>query len=337
MKKLMITLLAVAIVGIAGAQTKTVSILGDSYSTYEGYVTPSTNELWYYAQNAGQKTDVKNVRQTWWHQVISEQGWRLCVNNSYSGATISYTGYDGNDYSARSFNTRMNDLGQPDVIFIFGATNDSWAGTPIGEYKYEQIGYGDLYAFRPALAYLLQRMKDRYVNTDIYFLLNNELREEISSSVKTICEHYAIPVVELKNIDKLSGHPSVKGMRQIADQVNAFLGGAAAGAVNDNNTPLHLMKPAYRLGYGISKTDDVKAVMDRVLRYIDSETPAVLVDKNSGAEVTDLKKITADTQLKQGAFRLTSYEWGVTYSGALAAYQATGDKAYLDYVTKHDQ
>ena len=337
MKKLMITLLAVAIVGIAGAQTKTVSILGDSYSTYEGYVTPSTNELWYYAQNAGQKTDVKNVRQTWWHQVISEQGWRLCVNNSYSGATISYTGYDGNDYSARSFNTRMNDLGQPDVIFIFGATNDSWAGTPIGEYKYEQIGYGDLYAFRPALAYLLQRMKDRYVNTDIYFLLNNELREEISSSVKTICEHYAIPVVELKNIDKLSGHPSVKGMRQIADQVNAFLGGAAAGAVNDNNTPLHLMKPAYRLGYGISKTDDVKAVMDRVLRYIDAETPAELVDSRTGQRVTDLKKITADTQLKQGAFRLTSYEWGVTYSGALAAYQATGDKAYLDYVTKRHQ
>ena len=337
MKKLMITLLAVAIVGIAGAQTKTVSILGDSYSTYEGYVTPSTNELWYYAQNAGQKTDVKNVRQTWWHQVISEQGWRLCVNNSYSGATISYTGYDGNDYSARSFNTRMNDLGQPDVIFIFGATNDSWAGTPIGEYKYEQIGYGDLYAFRPALAYLLQRMKDRYVNTDIYFLLNNELREEISSSVKTICEHYAIPVVELKDIDKLSGHPSVKGMRQIADQVNAFLGGGAAGAVNDNNTPLHLMKPAYRLGYGISKTDDVKAVMDRVLRYIDSETPAVLVDKNSGAEVTDLKKITADTQLKQGAFRLTSYEWGVTYSAVLAAYEATGDQAYVDYLNQRYQ
>jgi len=27
-------------------------------------------------------------------------------------------------------------------------------------------------------------------------------------------------VIELKDIDKISGHPSVKGMRQIADQVN---------------------------------------------------------------------------------------------------------------------
>ena len=333
MKRFLVTLVAALMVCLANAQTKLVSILGDSYSTYENYVTPSTNELWYYAQNGAQKTDVKNVRQTWWHQVISENGWRLCINNSYSGATISYTGYDGNDYSARSFNTRMTDLGQPDIIFVFGATNDSWAGAPIGEYKYENIQYGDLYAFRPAMAYLLQRMKDRYLNTEIYFILNDDLRDEIDESVKTICAHYSVPVIELVSIDKLSGHPSVKGMRQIADQVNAFVGGNASGDVNDNNTPLHLMKPAYRLGYGVAKAADVKAVMDRVLKYIETETPAQLVDKQSGEVVTDFKKITANTQLKQGGFRLTSYEWGVTYSGALAAYEATGDKAYKNYVT----
>ncbi len=337
MKRNLFLLLAVSLCSIAFAQTKLVSVLGDSYSTFEGYMTPSTNELWYYAKNVEQKTDVNNVRQTWWHQVISEQGWRLCVNNSYSGATISYTGYDGNDYSARSFNTRMTELGQPDVIFIFGATNDSWAGTPIGEFKYEQITYGDLYSFRPAMAYLLQRMKDRYINTEIYFLLNDGLSAEVTSSVKTICEHYAVPVIELKGIDKISGHPSAKGMRQIADQVNAFLGGGASGAINDNNTPLHLMKPAYRIGYGISKTEDVKTVMDRVLKYIDSETPAQLVNKSTGEVVTDYKKITADTYLKQGAFRLTSYEWGVTYSGALAAYEATGDEAYRNYVNSRHQ
>ena len=102
MKKLSLTLLTLLMVGVAMAQTKSVSILGDSYSTYEGFMTPSTNELWYYGKNGDKKTDVKNVRQTWWHEVISENGWRLCINNSYSGATVSYTGYDGNDYSARS-------------------------------------------------------------------------------------------------------------------------------------------------------------------------------------------------------------------------------------------
>ena len=110
-----------------------------------------------------------------------------------------------------------------------------------------------------------------------------------------------------------------------------------AQQVNDNNTPLHLMKPAYRIGYGVSKPEEVKQVMDRVLTYIDAETPAVLVDKNTGAPVTDYKKITASTQLKQGGFRLTSYEWGVTYSGVLAAYAATGDNAYRDYVVKRHQ
>lgn len=223
MKKITLTILAVLMAGIAVAQTKAVSILGDSYSTYEDFVTPATNELWYYAKNSEQKTDVKDVRQTWWHQLIKENGWRLAVNNSYSGATISYTGYDGNDYSPRSFNTRMDNLGQPDIIFIFGATNDSWAGSPIGDFKYEGIKKADLYEFRPALAHMLRWMTDRYVNTEIYFILNTELKEEINTSVKTICEHYGVPVITLTEVDKISGHPSVKGMRQIADQVNSFL------------------------------------------------------------------------------------------------------------------
>ena len=223
MKKLLFVLLTALFAGTVTAQIPSVSILGDSYSTYEDFVTPATNELWYYAQNGEGKTDVKDVSQTWWHQVVKENGWRLCLNNSYSGATISYTGYDGNDYSARSFNTRMNNLGSPDIIFVFGATNDSWAGAPIGEYKYEGITKADMYSFRPALAYMLKWMTDYYLNTKIYFLLNDDLRDEIDESVKTICARYGVPVIELEGIDKISGHPSVKGMRQIADQVNRFL------------------------------------------------------------------------------------------------------------------
>ena len=104
--------------------------------------------------------------------------------------------------------------------------------------------------------------------------------------------------------------------------------------INDNNTPLHLMKPEYKVGYGVSTAAGVKQTMDRVLKYIDAETPAVLVNKRTGKEVVRMKDIDADTQLKQGGFRLTSYEWGVTYSGVLAAYEATGDEAYKDYVYK---
>ena len=99
--------------------------------------------------------------------------------------------------------------------------------------------------------------------------------------------------------------------------LSASAAGINAQQINDSNTPLHLMKPAYRVGYGVSTAESVKLTMDRVLRYIDSETPC-------------------DPELKQGGFRLTSYEWGVTYSGVLAAFDATGDEAYRDYVyTRH--
>ena len=113
-------------------------------------------------------------------------------------------------------------------------------------------------------------------------------------------------------------------------------GMSAQPAVNDNNTPLHLMKPAYRVGYGVPTEAEVKQVIDRILNYIDSETPVALVDQRTGQEVA-LKDASEHTQLKQGGFRLTSYEWGVTYSGVLAAYDVTGDEAYHDYVARRHQ
>ena len=220
MKRTIISIVAILFVCCtACAQKLSVSILGDSYSTYEGYLTPSTNAVWYQVKNAGNKTDVTSVRQTWWHQLIGSQGWKLCVNNSYSGSTICHTGYDGNDFSDRSFLTRMDNLGCPDILFVFGATNDSWSGAPIGEFKYDGIAGGDLWTFRPALAYLLAHLQDRYLGTDIYFILNDGLSAEVTSSVKTICEHYGVKCIVLHNIHKISGHPSVKGMKQIADQI----------------------------------------------------------------------------------------------------------------------
>ena len=220
MKKI-ISILALSLY-VVFTQAQSVSILGDSYSTFEGYVTPNTNEMWYYEEN-GNKVDVSDVTQTWWWQVIKESGYKFCINNSYSGSTIGYQGYDGNDYFERSFLTRMDNLGTPDIIFIFGATNDSWAGEPVGEYKYDNWRKSDFYTFRPAMAYMLNHMIRRYPNVDIYFILNSELRDDISESCRQICRHYNVPCIDLHDIDKQNGHPSVKGMRSIADQVKAAM------------------------------------------------------------------------------------------------------------------
>lgn len=227
MKKIYLSLIiSIFAFSVACAQKgyqKSVSILGDSYSTFEGYITPENNLTWYLLDRQNKDNDVVSVEQTWWHQLLVKNDWKLCMNNSYSGATISSTGYGKNDYTDRSFVTRATNLGNPDIIFIFGATNDSWAASPIGEYKYEKWTKEDLKAFRPSLAKLLDFMKKRYVGVDLYFILNNELSDAINTSVFTICNRYDVPVIVLHDIEKQAAHPSRAGMKAIAEQVDEFV------------------------------------------------------------------------------------------------------------------
>ena len=224
MKKNLLSLLfALLIPLLVCAQNRPrVSVLGDSYSTFQGYI-PEGNEAWYYTPVDTSRTDVDNVTQKWWWQVINQAGCLIEKNDSYSGATVSYHGYDNQDYSARSFITRLPRLGSPDVIFIFGGTNDDWAGAELGEYQYDHFTQADFYTYRPALAYLLQQAKERYPNVKILFIINSELRKEIVESTKVICSHYSIPYIELKDIDKKLNHPTVKGMKAIAQQVLEFI------------------------------------------------------------------------------------------------------------------
>ena len=71
---------------------KSVTIFGDSYSTFEGYIVPENNLTWYFLDRQQKTNDVIAVEQTWWHQLLKKNGWRLCMNNSYCGSTISSSG-----------------------------------------------------------------------------------------------------------------------------------------------------------------------------------------------------------------------------------------------------
>ena len=223
MKRVVIFLFGIiACMGMQAQSKRSISILGDSYSTFKGYVVPDTNAVWY--PQKPENNDVQDIRQLWWHQLIREHGYRLCQNNSFSGATICNTGYDKEDYSDRSFCTRLWYLGDPDIILMFGGTNDSWAHSPIGDYQYGDWEKSDLYKFRPAIAYLLANLQNRYPGTEIYVIINTELGDDVTSSMKTVCDHYNVRYIELKDIEKQWGHPSQKGMKAIADQVAAALG-----------------------------------------------------------------------------------------------------------------
>src|ERR1700750_3333088 len=110
----------------------------------------------------------------------------------------------------------------------------------------------------------------------------------------------------------------------------------AAAQKNDVTAPLHLMKPDYPVPYSVPKPEEVKAVLDKVYDYLDRTTPMGFVNKSTGNEVA-LNAIDTNTIIKPGDFRLTSYEWGVTYSGMLEAGAATGDQNFKDYTKKRVQ
>lgn len=103
--------------------------------------------------------------------------------------------------------------------------------------------------------------------------------------------------------------------------------------VTDTTTPLHLLKPDYPVPYGQVKAEDVRQVLDRVYNYLNAATPAELVDKKTNAPITDLQAFNPEAIVKPGDFRLTSYEWGVTYAGMLRASETTGDPKFAAYTS----
>ena len=101
--------------------------------------------------------------------------------------------------------------------------------------------------------------------------------------------------------------------------------------MNDSNTPLHLMKPQYKTPYGIPTEKQIKADIDRVMLYIGNNTPAIVEDNTTHQALNSYQNIDENSRLRRGSFRLTSYEWGVTYSAMLRAGKLTADKQYTDY------
>ncbi|MGC4231372.1 MAG: SGNH/GDSL hydrolase family protein [Niabella sp.] len=202
----------------AGIRINKLSILGDSYSTFKDHVTPSNNAVWY--PHWENKNDVVKVEQTWWHQLLQEQNGTLEINNSYSGSTVCNTGYDGANSTYSSFITRMTNLGNPNTIIIMGGTNDAWANSPIGNYKYSNWTEEDKKSFRPAFAYMLDYLQTKYPSATIINVVNDGLKAEITNSQAEICAHYKVTNIQLKNINKQEGHPSISGMTSIKNQIS---------------------------------------------------------------------------------------------------------------------
>ncbi len=202
------------------------SVLGDSYSTFAGHVSPEWNHVWYPNDNSRANTpnDVSDVNQTWWKIIDNTPEYDLLVNNSFSGATISTHGYNNEDYAHRAYFTRAYNLGDdPDIIFVFGGTNDSWIGVDPGVNKFSNWTRQDVYTFRPAFCKLMTELQAAYPQARIINITNSELSDEITSAMAEICKAFGVENIRLHDIDKQLGHPSQRGMKSIAGQVLSHL------------------------------------------------------------------------------------------------------------------
>lgn len=107
-------------------RTTKVSILGDSISTFSGWSDSSKGGAYYPRTDC----DVTSVDQTWWHRLIYNYmstgvfeknisaGNTTIVQNTTGDSSAYWYGWD--------FGTRVQQLGlgDPDVIMVFGGTND---------------------------------------------------------------------------------------------------------------------------------------------------------------------------------------------------------------------
>ncbi len=104
------------------------SILGDSISTFEGYI-PEQNRLFYDAHQQ-EATGVRTVEDTWWWQVIAEQQGELLANGSFSGSTVQGSGFPAAEDPSRALQILGPEGERPDDIVIFIGINDYGWGSP---------------------------------------------------------------------------------------------------------------------------------------------------------------------------------------------------------------
>ena len=204
---------------------ETFGILGDSYSTFSGFI-PEGNRCYY--PRPEDVDDVLRVEQTWWYQLMTKRNLRLLVNESYSGATVCEDVREGypedssfTKRAIRAFSEKTEE--KPNFIFLFGCTNDSWFDRTIGSNQYENWTDADLQQVLPAYCNTIHSLKTANPEATIVAIINTDLKEEIQNGMLLACEYYDIAKVVLSDISKQSGHPDALGMTQIAQQVEAVL------------------------------------------------------------------------------------------------------------------
>lgn len=230
---------------------KTVSILGDSISTYQGWIPEGYASFYPDPYN-----DIRDVSQTWWMQVIQNTGMRLLVNGSWSASAVCGDSRS-EDSSAGCSSRRIVDLmgntgTVPDVILVYLGANDFFASIPLGTFsgtaEYRNDHY--IWDFTEGYELMLQKLQAVYPTSKIYCMTlieansgdhprvnaNGNTIADYNSRIKQIAAAHGISVIDVHNcglevyeLGRFTSdgtHPNREGAAKMAAYVtNALLMG----------------------------------------------------------------------------------------------------------------
>ena len=81
----------------------------------------------------------------------------------------------------------------------------------------------DLFKVLPAVCYFLYSIKAALPDAEILCVINTDMKAEIQDCMEKAAEHYGLKSLRLHDVDKENGHPTVKGMTEICDQIIAVI------------------------------------------------------------------------------------------------------------------
>ena len=229
---------------------KVISILGDSISTFAGYIPMADGFNLEHLARYPQDNLVTDVNETWWMQVINSLDAKLGINDSWRGATVSgaapvTTGTTGENAAMHNL-TRIQNLGSngtPDVILFFGGTNDLAHVSKVGTFDAATAPDSvDLTTkswdnLADGYVHTLLRLKHFYPNAVIVAMLptytatyySDDKLAQANEVLAQICDHYGIAWTDLRDGGVTAEylpdgiHPGAEGMDYITEAVLAVL------------------------------------------------------------------------------------------------------------------
>ena len=232
----------------ASLRGKRVSVLGDSISTFAGYI-PAGNRARYPQSNL-----LTDVDLTWWKRLLDKNGMVLGINESWAGSLVSWDGSEGTDIGADKHiasSTRiqhLGDNGQPDYILVFGGTNDVSRKVELGTFSYDdptkltdvQIKNLLVATFADAYRAMLIRLLKWYPKAHVICILplytsqtDGANLDRYNEVIKEECDFFGVPVVDTRTAgitmfnrslylpDGI--HPNAAGMQLICNCVQRCL------------------------------------------------------------------------------------------------------------------